>query len=268
MNDFIDQRWRPILAFNGLDSFESLWQTEADWFEPPNQRRGGWSGVCRCELRLPTGETCAVFLKRQENHGARTLLHPIHGRPTFLREFRRIMTYREYGVPSLEPVFFGMRGRGNSQRAILVTKELMGFRSLDDCVRGWIENGLPSRHMRRDVVDAVASLTRKMHASRIRHGCYYPKHVFVRLGEEGCVEARVIDLEKSRRHPLRLMCTLRDLHSLNYYAQSLWSRTDRLRFLKKYLGITTLTGYAKWLWRRVAARSGRKSLARMRDRTG
>ena len=71
-------------------------------------------------------------------------------------------------------------------------------------------------------------------------------------------EARVIDLEKSRRHPLRVMCTLRDLHSLNYYSQSVWSRTDRLRFLEKYLGIPRLNGYAKWLWHSLESRFGKK----------
>lgn len=262
MNDFINERWQAILAHNGLDGFDALWRLEADWFEPPNERRGGWSGVCRCELKLPGGGTTGVFLKRQENHGARTLMHPVHGVPTFLREFKRIMSYRECGVPSLEPVFFGMRGRGENQRAILVTEELKGFIPLDDCVRRWEGNGAPSRAVRLNVLDAVAALTRTMHASRIRHGCYYPKHVFVRINADDCVEARVIDLEKSRRHPLRLMCTLRDLHSLNYYSQSGWRRTDRLRFLKKYLGIHRLNGYAKWLWHRLSARFGEKSRAR------
>lgn len=59
-----------------------------------------------------------------------------------------IMNYRECGVPSLEPVFFGMRGRGNDQQAILVTEELAGFIPLDGCVRRWSENGAPSRALR------------------------------------------------------------------------------------------------------------------------
>ena len=264
MKDFVSQGWRSILAHNGLESFEALWQLEADWFEAPNQRRGGWSGVCRCEFERPEGGKAAVFLKRQENHGALSLRHPLSGEPTFLREFKRIMSYRDCGVPSLEPVFFGMRGGGKDQRAILVTEELSGFVSLDDCVQGWIKNGLPSRSRRLRVLDAVAALARKMHASRIRHGCFYPKHVFVRCNADESVEARVIDLEKSRRHPLRVMCSLRDLHSLNYYSQSVWSRTDRLRFLEQYLGITRLNGYAKWLWRRIEKRSAEKSRARSR----
>ena len=108
MKDFINERWRPILAHNGLTSFDALWKLKADWFEEPNQRRGGWSGVSRCELALPGGGMRAVFLKRQENHKARLWTHPLRGAPTFLREFRHIQHYRACGIPTLEPVYFAM----------------------------------------------------------------------------------------------------------------------------------------------------------------
>ena len=38
----------------------------------------------------------------------------------------------------------------------------------------------------------------------------------------------------------------------------MWSRSDRLWFFKSYLQVAHLTPFAKWLWRTVAARSGRK----------
>ena len=88
MKDFISDRWRPILAHNGLSAFDALWKLEAPWFEEPNHRRGGWSGVSRCELALPGDGSTGIFLKRQENHRARLWTHPVRGAPTFLREFR------------------------------------------------------------------------------------------------------------------------------------------------------------------------------------
>lgn len=262
MKDFINERWRSILAFNELNDFDALWKLDAEWFEAPNQRRGGWSGVARCELPLPEGGSAAIFLKRQENHGTRSLLHPVNGVPTFLREFKRIMAYRGNAIPTLEPVFFGMRLRGKDQRAILATEELTGFVSLEDCVQGWMRDGVPPRAERLPILKAVAELLRKMHDHGIRHGCFFPKHVFIRTDADGSVEACVIDLEKSRRHPLRVMCALRDLYSLSYYSSSAWSRADRIRFFKQYLGIPRLDAYAKWLWRSVVARSARKSVAR------
>ncbi|MDR2688446.1 MAG: lipopolysaccharide kinase InaA family protein [Azoarcus sp.] len=262
MEDFINDRWRSILAFNGLDDFEALWHLSAEWFEAPNRRRGGWSGVARCELPLPEGGTAAIFLKRQENHGTRSLRHPLDGVPTFLREFKGIMNYRRHAIPSLEPVYFGMRGRGKSQRAILATEELAGFASLADLEQRWAREGVPPRELRLRVLYAVAALLRQMHERKFCHRCFFPKHIFIHVTSEAGVTARVVDLENSRRLPLRVLCALRDLYCLSHYVSPLWSRTDRLRLLMAYLGLPRLSAYAKYLWRRVAAYSARKDAAR------
>ncbi len=257
MTDFIDARWRPILAHNGLSDFDALWQLKADWFEEPNQRRGGWSGVSRCELALPGGGTRVIFLKRQENHKARLWTHPLRGAPTFLREFRHIQHYRACGVPTLAPVYFAMRKVGRDERAILVTEELTSFVSMENRVRRWLKAGAPARPVRLRMLEAIATLLRDMHAHGIQHNCFFPKHVFVRVSAEGGIEARVIDLEKSRWRPSKTVCAIRDLYTLNYHSQ-MWSRSDRLWFFKSYLQVERLTPFAKWLWRTVAARTARK----------
>lgn len=258
MKDFINERWRPILAHNGLRDFTALWELKADWFEEPNHRRGGWSGVSRCELALPDGGTTAIFLKRQENHKARIWSHPVHGAPTFLREFKHIMHYRACGVPTLEPVYFGMHKVGKDHRAILITEELSGFQSMEDRVQAWLKHGAPPRRERLAHLAAVAALLRQMHDHGIQHNCYFPKHVFTRVNADGTVDARVIDLEKSRWRPSRLLCAIRDLYTLNHHSLC-WSKSDRLWFFKSYLQIDRLTSYAKWLWRLIERRSHRKN---------
>jgi len=60
----------------------------------------------------------------------------------------------------------------------------------------------------------------------------------------------------SRCHPLRGVPTF-----LREYAPG-WSRTGRLRFLKRYLGVGWLTFRAKWLRYRLAARQIRKFTVR------
>ena len=206
MKDFVNEHWRTILAHNGLTDFDALWDLKADWFEAPNHRRGGWSGVSRCELDRPEGGKVAVFLKRQENHKARIWSHPVHGAPTFLREFKHIMHYRECGVATLEPVYFGMHKAGKDYRAILVTEELTGFVAMEDRVQDWLEHGAPPRKERLLHLKAVATLLRTMHDHGIQHNCYFPKHVFTRINDDGSVDARVIDLEKSRWRPSRTIC--------------------------------------------------------------
>lgn len=257
MEDYINNAWRDVLRHNGVGDFDALWNVDVGWFEPPNQRRGGWSGVSRLELSLPDGTTCALFLKRQENHGTFSWRHPIKGIPTFLREFRKIMHYRACGIPSLEPVYFAVRRIPGGHRAILATEELSGFVSMEDLARHWIANGAPPKPVRRRYLEATARLLGMMHGRGIQHNCFFPKHVFVREEANGTVEARVIDLEKSRWRPSKTLSARRDLYSL--VRQSLcWSRTDRLWFFKEYLQIARLTPYAKWLWRDIESRSYKK----------
>ena len=261
MKDFVNERWRPILAHNGLSDFDALWRLEAGWFEEPNRRRGGWSGVSRCELALPGGGSRAVFLKRQENPGTFSFRRPIAGVPTFLREYRRIIHYRACGIPTLEPVYFAMRTVGRDQRAILMTEELSGFTSLEDRVQRWLKDGAPPKAARRRILAAVADLLRDIHAHSIQHNCFFPKHVFTRVNPDGSVEARVIDLEKSRWRPSQTLSARRDLYSLSGNSNC-WSRSDRLWFFKAYLRIDRLTPYAKWLWRHIESRLVRKGRAK------
>jgi hypothetical protein len=257
MKTYLNEHWRSILAHNGLADFAALWQLKADWFEEPNRRRGGWSGVARCELMLPGGGTCAVFLKRQENHNALSVSHPLRGLPTFYREFRQIMRYRKAGIPAVQPVYFGMRREGKDYRAILITEELAGFVSMEDRVQSWLKEGAPPRRTRLRYLEAIATLMRSMHAKGIQHNCFFPKHLFTRVDATGSVEVRIIDLEKSRWRPSRTISALRDLYTLNHDSLC-WSRSDRLWFFLRYLQLPRLTPYAKWLWHRIETRSIRK----------
>ena len=257
MKDYCNERWRETLAHNGLVDFQAIWQFEADWFEPPNRRRGGWSGVSRCELTHPDGTPRVIFLKRQENHGTPTFWHPFRGEPTYAREFRRIMNYRQAAIPALEPVYFAMRRVGGDDRAILITEELSGYSSLEKQVCRWWQDGAPPRAERLRVLLAVAALMRDMHARGLQHSCFYPKHIFTRREADGNISVRVIDLEKSRWRPFKILCALRDLYALHCLSPY-WSRSDRLRFLKAYLQVSRLTPYGKWLWRKVAQRAARK----------
>jgi len=246
MNDYLAAEWQPIFAYNGLRSFDDFWKLEVKWFEEPNQRRGGWSGVARCELKRPEGGTARVFLKRQENHTTRTLTHPWHGILTFEREFRAIMLYRERGIPSLHPLYFACRTQDGKRRAILLTEELPGFRSLADFGQEWRQ--LP-RDQRLAISSAVAKLLRKIHDRGLTHNCFYPKHIFLCIrGVE--VEARVIDLEKTKSRLFNRTGILRDFRRL-VGLEMPWSRSEHVHFFREYLGVRRMTPAAKKEWHRI-----------------
>lgn len=255
MKDYFPDQWRDILRHNKLDSFDALWNLQADWFEPPNERRGGWSGVSRCELDSPKGGKVAVFLKRQENHVTRTLLHPF-GMSTFIREIENILRFKNAGIPALEPVYFAVRKVDGNLRAILCTEALDGYEPLEDLTERWLKEGWPERKKRQRLMQVVASVMSRMHDHKIQHNCFYPKHIFVRF-TENAIDVRIIDLEKAKVKLLRRYATFRDLYALNRHAQG-WSRTDRLRFLLLYLERKRLDRHAKELWRKIVTRTAIK----------
>ncbi len=254
MKDYITPEWEHILRFNDLNGFADLWEFKADWFEPPNKRRGGWSGVARVELDLPGGAKEVVFLKRQENHTRRTLRHPVRGEPTFAGEIKNILLLRRAGVPTMDPLYYGQRKVAGKWRAILVTRELSGFRSMDQVMNEWAEEGWgKSVAIRRRLIITLGDVIRRMHKHRLVHNALHPKHLFVRLVEGRSPEVALIDLEKMRRTFTRGQAMRRDLDSLNRRAR-IWSDTDRLRFLKRYLGLQKLNFQGMNLWRCLATK--------------
>lgn len=263
MIDFLNQRWPDILRCNGLVDFDALWNLQVGWFEAPNQRRGGWSGVSRCELSAPPQGNCGVFLKRQENHKTFSWRHPIRGIPTCLHEIQLIMHYKACGIPALEPVYFALRaGAGASGHT--------GDRGTDGLhFAGIAGSGLAAKWFppRESSSAMSASRCRPVEPDPCKQDSaqlLLPKaHIRPHKprGRSRCMGHRSRKVPSPAPFPLSLLCTLRDLDTLNRHAPE-WGRGDCLRFLKSYLDIGRLTPYAKWLWRRLAARALAKSGAR------
>lgn len=260
--DYFASDWRGVLELNGLRSFEDFWGLKADWFEAPNERRGGWSGVARIELRLPDGGTRGAFLKRQENHVTRTWRHPLRGQATLAREFDNCLEFERHHIPTVKPLYFGLRRVDGDLRAVLLTEELAGFRSLADWMTEWRAQGPPAPRRRRQIAEALAAAVRLMHSRRFRHQCLYPKHLFLRLPDAGASprgagpEVRIIDLEKAKRKAFRWLAARRDLSTLERHCGD-WSLRDRIRFYRAYLRVTRLRGTER-LWRAVERTSRQK----------
>lgn len=252
MRDYVSPDWQETLKANHLDTFDRLWPVSEDaWFETPNQARGGWSGVTRQVLRLPDGSQTGIFVKRQENHTYRSWRHFFRPAATLEREFRNCLRFAQLGIPSMEPLYYAERCVNGKLQAILVTRELEGYRSLDNPAFQPIRQ-LP-RAERSRVIASVANIIRQMHAQGFQHTCLYPKHLFVRINDKGNVEARFIDLEKTRWFPFKRWIVVRDFDSLQRHADG-WSRTDRLRLFLAYRQERKLDPASKKLLRAILAK--------------
>ena len=221
--------------------FDTIWQLDTDWFEPPNYRRGGWSGVVKYVLETTHG-AIDVFIKRQENHRTKTWCHPLKGIHTFQKEYNNILKLTAKHIPTLEPVYFSC----DKSRAILVTKELRDYQSLDN-----ISPSSLSNVSRKQLLQAVAHVLVNMHQAHFQHNSLYPKHIFAKPVSNGW-KIKIIDLEKMKRTMFVRQSMLRDLGTLDRHANKDWSMKDRVFFLQQYFNEQPLSKKTKHLLHKIA----------------
>lgn len=226
---FPDATASQQLRASRLADFETLWALKTDWHEAPNERRGGWSGVSRYLL----DDGSAIYLKRQENHLCRTLRHPLRGIPTFYREYLNILRLRQHHVGTVEALYYGDRFQAGRWRAILVTRALDSYISLDE----WNES-VSEQSLRQSLIAATAQACARLHHHRLQHSCLYGKHVFVRRNpaSNGAYQendVRFIDLEKLRTGIGRERVSRHDLDQLMRHVSG-WSEDDWSLFRSAY----------------------------------
>lgn len=263
---YIAQQWSNTLKHNQLDSFERFWAINLTWFEPPNYRRGGWSGVGRMSLQDESGHDLNVFVKKQKNHAFTSLRSGLRKRPTLEREFINIVRYQKLGIPTLEPLFYDFQTEDGRIKAILVTKALDGYISFDTLLERWAEPQVKA--IQRILLQKIAVALRNLHALNLKHNCFYPKHVLLRFPDDDLekvknlsdVKLRIIDLEKMRRTVFRKSAAVRDLASFykrgGFYKDV--SIKDVVRFLLYYFDAPKLTPEIKDYFYLVLKRINKK----------
>lgn len=219
---------RELLTGAGLASFAALWDAVTVAVETGNAARGGSSSVGLLELPTPAGPR-RYYLKRQENFNCRTLRHCWRGIPLAQREWQAIAALRAQGIATLEVAAFGRELHAGADRALLLTQALDGYRDLD----AWLAEN-PEQPMRERLMTAIGTLLATLHDARWRHGCLYPKHLFVADDPAAAVPLRLIDLEKCKRIRCR-NAGLRDLDTLLRYGAEL-NAPLRERLLAAYSG--------------------------------
>lgn len=250
---FISPDFADILAHNQLNTFAQLWAKNIAWFEQPNQRRGGWSGVGRLQLENANGVKQIFYLKKQQNHGRRTWQNPIKGEPTFRREFvnLQLLTANNFAAPQV--AFYAESIENDQQCAVLMTAELADFKDLAELSETWLPAA--SRAQKAQLIKKIANEIKRFHNYGLVHRALYPKHIFVKNVNNN-LEIALIDLEKVRKNSNVYQCAVFDLAALNRHSEG-WRRTQRLAFLKQYLQTKKLDVVGKKLARQITKRAAR-----------
>lgn len=201
--------------------FETWWQCEGEWVEPPNVRRNGESGV----KRVQHAQHGLVYLKKQTNHLYRDLRHPF-GRPTVLRERDVINGFAAAGVTVPRILFCDARQQDGQWQAILVTYALEGFESLFHWHKHGHRNALDdATHAR--LLHKIGGTLARFHLAGWQHTCLYAKHIFINSQPEadGLPAVALLDLEKGRRLPSAAFVARRDLQQLRRHSK-MWANAD------------------------------------------
>ncbi|MCC7516900.1 MAG: InaA protein [Pseudomonadales bacterium] len=211
----------PSTTTPDTPDFETWWQCEGEWVEPPNVRRNGESGV----KRVQHAQHGLVYLKKQTNHLYRDLRHPF-GRPTVLRERDVIAGFAAAGVTVPRVLFCGARRQNGQWQAILVTHALDGFESLSHWYKHGHRNALDdAAHTR--LLHKIGGTLARFHLAGWQHTCLYAKHIFIHAQPEadGLPAVALLDLEKGRRLPSPAFAARRDLQQLRRHSK-MWQPPD------------------------------------------
>ncbi|MDE1464479.1 lipopolysaccharide kinase InaA family protein [Spartinivicinus poritis] len=243
---FTTDNFKKLFQRNQLDSFESIWSLTTEWFEQPNRRRNGWSGVIQYHLQAKdqqvvnknaatkenypekNSSSLQVFIKRQENHNARSLAHPFRGEPTFFREYKNICKLQKRQLATLTPVYYGERRIKHQHQAILITQALVNHVNLFD----WYKQK-PTEASRQQIIQYIAEWAVQLHSHKLCHFCLYPNHIFVSLDPDDQQPVKVIDLEKLRYLPSKYWRANKDLKCFLRHSSAL-PEQDKKLFLDIY----------------------------------
>ena len=223
MKSYIHPDYLALLTQSRLAQFQDLWQLERNWFEAPNRRRKGLSGVCRKTLMDPnTGNEVVFFVKYQENHCHRDWRHPVQGSPTGHREAANLLRFQRHGLPTPKLVYYNQKIVDGQLCSILITEELRG-ESFAHYLR---RNSLDA-----PMIDKIAELLFKLHVGvGFEHRSLCAKHIWIQDDQP-----LLIDLEKAR--PRRWWRPWRDLELLfrHLKIQCHVAQADCLLLLRRYL---------------------------------
>jgi len=244
---WIAPEWEDALKNADLLDIEALTTREFDWFEEPNRRRGGWSGVTRIVLNPDAApqDQQAVFLKIQQNHFYRAPSTFFLKRLSFAREFDALQALAP--VVSCMPnlLQFAQWKHDGNQGSLIITEALEGLQPFDQWLRKQKNATTPHQSEPiRKALQSIASAARELHNAGWAHFGFHPKHAFIRKDENGNYSTCLIDLEKARQPLLSTQCTVEDVSRFLRHSIDL-NNQEKVEYLRAYFQTDTFSNSQK-----------------------
>ena len=254
---WVDQEYEAELKRLGLASFDSVMQSASGRLLRTLPDRENW----RLEL-AGAGRQRVVFLKKHRTRSLVERLSWLVGRSAATpgrTEAENVAALKRAGIESMRVVAFGEHVRRGVTESFFMTEELRGFTQLDHFLR---QRFVPAAERTQadagliKLTAAVADVARRFHAAAFNHRDFYCCHFFIQESPGGEFAVRLIDLQRvERRRWWRERWIVKDLAQLAYSApRERVTRTLRMRFIKRYLGVDRLGPVEKRFVRRILRR--------------
>lgn len=243
---WVASEWERALKEADLLDIESVSKREFDWFEEPNRRRGGWSGVTRIVLNPEAApeDQKAVFLKIQQNHFYRAPSTFFLKRLSFAREFDALQALAP--VVSCMPnlLLFAQWEHDGNHGSLIITEALEGLQPFDDWLRKQKAATAQDKEPILKALQSIASAAREIHNAGWAHFGFYPKHAFIRKDENGEFTTCLIDLEKARQPLLKSQSTAEDVSRFLRHSREL-NNEEKVDYLRAYFQTDTFSNAQK-----------------------
>lgn len=235
--------YRERLARLGLDSVEAILTRE-------DGRVAAWSRTTDTMLVPGSNGEPGFYVKRYyyprwKNRVRAMFRGTFFGRDRGHEEFRSLNIMRRLGIPAVRPVAYGSRRCARFLAAcFLITEEVPAACNLTTFASA-VHDGECSvtAPQRATLLDRLARQIAEMHATGFAHGQLFWRNILVRTGPDHLPEYFLLDAQPRRgwKHlSARGLGWQRDLANTLVSALPFTTRTERLRFLKKYLNAPQL----------------------------
>lgn len=256
INDLqVVSRYAALLPRNNLDSLDALFAVRGESLAKPGLAT--WRERIRLTLD-DRGQTSTLYLKRFRRPPAaarREVRSSGSGASSIAGvEWEWMHRLAADGIPCVRPVAFGEELEGShEQRSAILTEAAPGC-SLELWMADRTDVGSPTA---RFPIHSTAALVARLHDRGYIHRDLYLSHIFFDPQAPPERSVHLIDLQRVIRPQwMRRRWIVKDLASLNFSTPvGVISASDRLRWLKLYLGLSKLGAAGKALVYRVLGKT-------------
>ncbi len=166
--------------------------------------------------------------------------------PSLMNEWKMLGIAEKNGVPCPKRVASGIRvSFPKKVESFLITCEIEGEKLEDLLIKGSIDE-----KSKLSILENLAEIVKRLHNLKIVHKDLYLCHIVVKKD----LSIYLLDFQRAERKRLFYRWMIKDLSALDLFGKRFFRKSERLSFLKRYLGIEKLRKREKALVKKILKR--------------